>query len=291
MIDLPFLLELVTQQAVSKTMINTPIQGVLVGDKKGQPFTTTMVLDDHCDVEKQQRVVRLLDTSDDKAVWSDFVVVPFSRAALSMCHNLQPQKDGLYITDVNEPKIVKGVAGLCEIVVGHLAPFSPCKDAKSFFEMASTLQTARALGVLEVQQVYNRAVLKSPTINLLLRDGNVKQMSHDVLRMCDTLLDLYADCEGMSAIPIPLDDVQALDDVIEFSTDIILGVDKAYELWIDTLVEWPRERLFGMSNTSDFINNQCALEVCAKAIARHLTGMKVEEMREFLGIQHEKDIK
>jgi hypothetical protein len=257
-----------------------------------------MVLDDHWDVEKQERVVRLLDTSDDKAVWSDFVVVPFSQAALSMCHNLQAQNDGIYITDVDEPKIVMGVSKLCEAVVGHLAPSCPCKDPTSLFEMAQELQAARALGVLEVQQVYNRAILKAPTVNLLLRDGQVKRMSHDVLRMCDTLLDLYADIEdlysdseGMSAIPIPIDDVQALDDIIEFSTDIILGVDNAYNLWIDTLVEWPRERLFGMSNASDFINNQCALEVCAKAIARHLTGMKVEQMREFLGIQHEEDIK
>lgn len=284
---MPCLLKLVTNQAVYKTMSATPIQGVLVGDKKGQPFTNTMVLDDHWDEERQERVVRLLDTSDDKAVWSDFVVVPFSQPALSMCHNLQAQNDGIYITDVDEPKIVMGVSKLCEAVVGHLAPSCPCKDATSFFEMAQTLQAARALGVLEVQQVYNRAVLKAPTVNLLLRDGKVKEMSYDVLRMCDTLLDLYVDCEGMTVIPIPLDDVQALDDIIEFSTDIILGVDNAYKLWIDTLVEWPRERLFGMSNASDFINNQCALEVCAKAIARHLTGMKVEQMREFLGLQHE----
>jgi hypothetical protein len=270
-------------------MSAAPILGVLVGDKKGQPFTTTMVLDDHCDVEKQERVIRLLDTSDDKAVWSDFVVVPFSKAALSMCHKLQPQEDGIFISDVHEPNIVKGVAKLCDIVVDHLAPFNPCKDATSYFEMAQQLQTARALGVLEVQQVYNRAFLNSPTVTLVLRDGQVKEMSQDVLRMCNTLLDLFVDCEGMRGIPIPTDDVQALDDIIEFSTDIILGVDNAYALWIDTLVEWPRERLFGMSNASDFLNNQCAMEVCAKAIARHLTGMKVEEMREFLGIKHEED--
>ena len=52
-------------------------------------------------------------------------------------------------------------------------------------------------------------------------------------------------------------------------------------------MEWPRERLFGMSNASDFLNNQCAMEVCAKAIAKAMTGMKVEQMREYLGITQE----
>lgn len=260
---------------------------ILVGDMKGQSFSKTMVLDEHCDKDKRVYIVRLLDTSDDKAIWQDFVLVPVTRAVLSMCRALEPQQDDYYITDVEEPKIIQQVVKCCESVHKGLTPGIACKDATSFFEMARCLQAARALCVTELQQRWNKAFLDSPPIHLLLRDGTVKEMPSEVMRMCDTLIDLVKDCEDIKAIPVPIDDVEALDDIIEFSTDIILGVDGAYNLWIDRVMEWPRERLFGMSNASDFLNNQCAMEVCAKAIAKTMTGMKVEEMREYLGITHE----
>jgi len=262
-------------------------QYVLVGNKYGHEFKTTMTLDDHCVDDK--RIVRLLDTSDDKAVWSDFVAVPFSATALAMCRNLQLCGNGMYMTDIDKPAVVKCLETLCDSVAKGLLPGCPCKDPTSYFEWASQLQVARALGATEVQVKVNNAFQKDPPKHLLLRDGSTMAMSPLVLRMCETLLDLTMDSENMRAIPIPLDDKVALQDIIDFSTDIVLGVDNAYDLWIETLCEWPRERLFGMSNASDFLNNQCALEVCAKAIAKHLTGMKVCEMREFLGIVQESE--
>lgn len=260
---------------------------ILVGDMKGQSFSKVMVLDEHYDKTKQMNIVRLLDTTDDKAIWQDFVLVPVTSAVLSMCTTLEPQQDGYYITDVEEPKIIQQVVKCCKSVHKDLVPGIPCKDATSFFDMARCLQAARVLGVTELQPRWNKAFLDSPHIHLLLRNGALKEMPSEVMRMCDTLIDLVKDCEDMKAIPVPIDDVQALDDVIEYCTDIILGVDGAYDLWIDRLMEWPRERLFGMSNASDFLNNQCAMEVCAKAIAKTMTGMKVEQMREYLGITQE----
>lgn len=260
---------------------------ILVGDMKGQTFSKTMTLDEHYNEDKQTYIVRLLDTTDDKAIWQDFVLVPVTRVALSMCKVLEPQEDGYYITDVEEPKIIQQVVKCCESVDKGLTPAFPCKDATSFFDMARCLQAARALGVDELQQRWNKAFLDKPPIKLLLRDGSLKEIPSDVMRMCDTLIDLQMDCEDMKAIPVPIDDVEALDDIIEFCTDIILGVDRVYDLWIDRVMEWPRERLFGMSNASDFLNNQCAMEVCAKAIAKVMTGMKVEQMRDYLGIAQE----
>jgi hypothetical protein len=245
-----------------------------------------MVLDDHID-ENKQRILRLLDTSDDKAVWQDFVAVSLTSSTLRMCANLTPQSNGMYITDVCKPNIIEEVFKCCQTVTLGFTPAVPCKDATTLFKMAETLQVARALGVTEVQDKVNKAFLNDPPQRLLLRDGSTMTMSPHIFRMCDTLVDLSLDCEDMFVVPVPLDDKEAIQDVIDFCTDIVLGVGNAYSLWIDTLHEWPRERLFAMSNTSDFLNNQCALEVCAKAIARHLTGLKVEEMREFLGIVRE----